>query len=252
MKTNYKKTLIAALGSLLLGAAVSASAETIRIAIDGSYAPFAVVDKEGQLQGFDVDIANALCEQMQADCKILPQPWEGIISGLQVKKFDAIISSMSVTEERSQAVDFSAPYYSNVLALLGAKSLQLGQLPEAMYGRSVGAYRSTVSSQYLEDNFADKVNIKLYDTQENAYLDLTAGRIDLLVSDKFPAWNWLQSKEAQGFEFKGEDIDIQDKVAVAVRKGSELKGAFSKAIAEIVASGRYQEINQRYFPFSIY
>lgn len=252
MTTHYKKSLIAALGGLLLGATVQANAETIRIAIDGSYAPFAVVDNEGQLQGFDVDIANALCEQMQADCEIVSQPWEGIISGLKVKKFDAIVSSMSVTEERARAVDFSSHYYSNVLTLLGAKSLQLGALPEAMYGRNVGAYRSTVSSQYLEDNFADQVNIKLYDNQENAYLDLTAGRIDLLVSDKFPAWNWLQSKEAQGFEFKGDDIDIQDKVAVAVRKGSKLKEAFSKAIAEIVANGRYQEINQRYFPFSIY
>ena len=236
----------------LLLCSLSSQADTIRIAIDGSYAPFAIVNAEGQLEGFDVDIANALCEQMQADCEIISQPWEGIIPGLRVKKYDAIISSMSVTKERAKVVDFSNRYYSNVLALLGPKSRNVDTSPEGLKGLTIGAYRSTVSSQYLEDNYAGEVDIKLYDTQENAYLDLSSGRIDLLVSDKFPAWDWLRTQEGADYEFKGADIDIQDQVAIAVRKGSPLKHAFDSAITAIVENGRYAEINARYFPFSIY
>ena len=250
--THRIKTLLS-LGALLLSSiSLSSQAETIRIAIDGSYAPFAVVDNSGSLSGFDVDIANALCKQMQADCEIVSQPWDGMIPGLRVKKFDAIISSMSITEERAKVVDFSARYYSNVLVMLGAKDRQFDTSDTGIKGLTIGAYRATVSSQYLEDNYSGKVDIKLYDTQENAYLDIKSGRIDLLVSDKFPAYNWLQSTDGQAYEFKGADIDIQDQVAIAVRKGSTLKQAFSNAISAIVADGRYAEINRRYFPFSIY
>ena len=237
--------------SLLL-VSLSSHAETIRIAIDGSYAPFAVVDASGELSGFDVDIAHALCEQMQADCKIVAQPWDGMIPGLRVRKFDAIISSMSITRERAKVVDFSDRYYSNVLVMIGPKDRKFDVSAEGLQGLTIGAYRATVSSQYLEDNFSGQVDIKLYDTQENAYLDMKSGRIDLLVSDKFPAYDWLQTADGQAYEFKGADIDIQDQVAIAVRKGSELKQAFSDAISAIVADGRYAEINSRYFPFSIY
>ncbi|WP_261843290.1 transporter substrate-binding domain-containing protein [Aliamphritea ceti] len=250
--TNRIKTLLSLSAILLSSFSLTSQAETIRIAIDGSFAPFAIVDNSGVLSGFDVDIANALCQQMQADCKIVSQPWDGMIPGLRVKKFDAIISSMSITEERSKVVDFSEKYYSNSLVLLGAKERQFDTSDAGLQGLTIGAYRATVSSQYLEDNYSGDVDIKLYDTQENAYLDMKSGRIDLLVSDKFPAYDWLQSADGQDYEFKGSDIDIQDQIAIAVRKGSALKQAFSDAISAIVANGQYAEINRRYFPFSIY
>jgi polar amino acid transport system substrate-binding protein len=96
------------------------------------------------------------------------------------------------------------------------------------------------------------VDVKLYDTQDNAYLDLAAGRLDGLLSDKFPAYDWLQSEEGQGFEFKGDDIDIGDKIGIAVRKNDPLKEKFNAAIKAIVENGTYETINARYFPFSIY
>ena len=236
----------------LLSLSLTATADPIRIAIDGSYAPFAVIDAAGQLQGFDVDIANALCKEMKADCKLVSQNWDGMIPGLKVRKYDAIISSMSITEERLRVVDFSNRYYSNTLAFIGAKgrSFQLDQ--DGLKGLSVGAYRSTISSQYLEDNYQGIVDIKLYDSQDLAYMDLKSNRIDLLVSDKFPVYNWIKSNDGNGFEFKGDDIDINDQIAIAIRKGSPLKARFNTAIDKIRENGVYQQINARYFPFSIY
>lgn len=168
------------------------------------------------------------------------------------RKYDAIIASMSITEERLRVVDFSEPYYSNVLALVGPKGTDLDTSPEGLKGLTVGAQRATIAGQYLEDNLGDVVNVKLYDTQDNAYLDLASGRLDALMSDKFPAYDWLQSEEGQGFEFKGEDVDINDKIGIAVRKGDPLKDKFSAAIKAIVDNGTYAEINAKYFPFSIY
>lgn len=249
------KTTIAAVSLATLaafGASVATAADKIRIATEGAYAPFNMTNEAGEAIGFDVDIAKALCAEMQAECEIVTQDWDGIIPGLMGRKYDAIIASMSITEERLRVVDFSEPYYSNVLALVGPKGTDLDTSPEGLKGLTVGAQRATIAGQYLEDNLGDVVNVKLYDTQDNAYLDLASGRLDALMSDKFPAYDWLQSEEGQGFEFKGEDVDINDKIGIAVRKGDPLKDKFSAAIKAIVDNGTYAEINAKYFPFSIY
>lgn len=250
---KISKTLTAL---LLAGAALfagNAQADRIRIATEGAYAPFNFVDASGQLQGFDVDIAKALCEKMQADCDIVAQDWDGIIPGLQARRYDAIIASMSITPERQRVVAFTNPYYSNVLAFIGPKGVEFGTDADSLKGKTLGAQRATIAGQYLEDTLGRSVTVKLYDTQDNAYLDLTAGRLDGMVSDKFPAYDWLQSDAGQGFEFKGEDIDIDDKIAIAVRRqDNALRERLNKALAEILEDGTYAEINARYFPFPIY
>lgn len=228
------------------------NAADIRIAVDGSYAPFAQVNEKGELFGFDIDIANALCHDMKLECEIVPQTWDGMIPGLKVGKFDAVISSMSITQERAKVVDFSERYYSNMLAFIGPKKTVFDTTDKGLKGLTIGAYRATVSSQYLEDNYSGQINIKLYDTQELAYLDLKAERIDLLLSDKFPAYDWLASQSKHVFEFKGKDIDINDKVAIALKKGSSLRQPFNQAIKNLWENGTYQSINNKYFPFLIY
>lgn len=242
-------TLIA--GSLMTAQAATAG-DKIRIATEGAYAPFNMVDSNGELIGFDVEIANALCEEMKADCEIVAQDWDGIIPGLRARKYDAIIASMSITEERLRVVDFSEKYYSNVLAFVTPEGSDIKTTKEGLKGLTVGAQRATIAGQYLEDNLSDVVSVKLYDTQDNAYLDLAAGRLDVLLSDKFPAYDWLRTDDGKGFAFNGEDIDINDEIGIAVRKGDELKDKFSAAIKGIVANGKYAEINEKYFPFSIY
>jgi polar amino acid transport system substrate-binding protein len=95
-------------------------------------------------------------------------------------------------------------------------------------------------------------NAKLYDTQENAYLDLNSGRIDVLVTDRLPGYDWLNSEQGEGFEFIGDAIDIGDQIGIAVRKGDKLRSRLNQAIEAIRADGSYDKINAKYFPFSIY
>jgi len=228
------------------------AADKVRIAIEGAYAPFNLTNAQGELEGFDVDIANALCAEMKADCELVQQDWDGMIPGLVGRKYDAIVASMSVTDERLKVVDFTDRYYSNVLAFLGPKGSMMDVSKTALEGKTIGAQRATIAGQHLEDNYADTVTIKLYDTQDNAYLDLAAGRLDGMLSDKFPAYDWMRTADGEGFEFKGQDIDIQDQIAIAIRKGDDLKAKFNDALAAIRANGTYDKINAEYFPFSIY
>lgn len=252
MKMRKLFAVAALIAGSLVSAQIATAGDKIRIATEGAYAPFNMVDASGALIGFDVEIANALCAQMKADCEVVAQDWDGIIPGLRARKYDAIIASMSITEERLRVVDFSEKYYSNVLAFVTPKGSTVETSKAGLKGLTVGAQRATIAGQYLEDNLSDTVNIKLYDTQDNAYLDLASGRLDVLLSDKFPAYDWLKTEDGQKFAFNGGDIDINDKIGIAVRKGDSLKDKFSAAIKAIVADGTYGKINEKYFPFSIY
>ncbi|MBR9829067.1 MAG: ABC transporter substrate-binding protein [Oceanospirillales bacterium] len=248
-----KLLTVAALAVLTTFSSMAAmAADKLRIASEGAYAPFNMINEQGELIGFDIDIAKALCAEMQVECEIVAQDWDGIIPGLMGRKYDAIIASMSITKERLRVVDFTDRYYSNVLAFVVAKDKELDISKENLAGLTIGAQRATRSGQYLEDELADVVNVKLYGTQGNAYLDLASGRLDALLSDKFPAYDWLQSEDGQGFEFRGAELDIDDQVAIAVRKRDPLKEKLNAAIKAIVENGTYAEINARYFPFSIY
>ncbi len=248
---TVRALLLALTVSLVLTAGGALATEKIRIGTEGAYPPFNQIDADGNLIGFDIDLARVLCDKMAVDCEFVTQDWDGIIPGLLARKYDVIIASMSITEERKQAVDFTDPYYSNKLQYVAAKDSDFD--PAQIEGKTIGAQRATISAQYLEDNLADKVSIKLYDTQENAYLDLATGRSDAVLADKLVTYEWLKSATAEGFDFVGEPIDIDDKIGIAVRKGeTELREMFNKAIAESRADGSYQAVNEKYFPFDIY
>jgi polar amino acid transport system substrate-binding protein len=231
----------------------AAQADRIRIATEGAYPPFNMKNTKGELVGFDVDIAKALCEQMKADCEIVAQDWDGIIPGLLAKKYDAIIASMSITPERQKKVSFTDPYYSNYLRFIAKKNSGLTISKSGLKGKRLGAQRATISAQYLEDNYRKTAKVKVYDTQEATFLDLKAGRLDAVLVDAYPGYNWLTKAENNEFDHVGDTIDINDKIGIAVRKGDKaLIKKFNKALKEIIASGAYKRINGNYFPFSIY
>jgi len=249
---NYKKVLFAAVTSLALGTSAVA-ADKLKVGTEGAYPPFNLIDASGKVVGFDIDIANALCAEMKVECEIVTSDWDGIIPALNAKKFDMIVASMSITEERKQAVDFTNPYYTNKLQFIAPKSSDLKTDKASLKGKVIGAQRATIAGTWLEDNLGDVVEIKLYDTQENAYLDLNSGRVDGVLADKFVNWEWLKSDAGKDYEFKGEPVFDNDKIAIAVRKGdTALTTNLDAALKAIVDNGTYKQINDKYFPFSIY
>ncbi len=240
--------ILAALAAVTLGGA-AASAQTLTIATEGAYPPFNNTTADGELTGFDVDIAKALCEEMGRECEIVAQDWDGIIPGLVQEKYDAIVASMSITPERLETIDFTDPYYSNYLALVAKDGSSMSV--DDVEGKAMGAQRSTIASEWAEDNYGRRGDIKLYDTQTAAYSDLTAGRVEVLVSDYLPVSEWL--KDNPDYSLIGDKIDIDDKIGIGIRQGEdELKQALNDALKAIRENGKYKEINDQYFPVDIF
>ena len=227
--------------------ATVAKEKVLRIGTEGAYAPFNYTNADGTLGGFDVDMANAICDDMQVTCEIMAQDWDGIIPGLKAGKYDAIVAAMSVTPERAQQVSFTDPYFSNALVFLAKKDSSFDpNNSDDINAHSIAAQRSTISSQWLEGAYP-KANMKLYDTLSNAFLDLGSGRVDAMISDKLPAIEWLSSPSGNDYVLKGAEIDINDNFAIAVRPGDPLQAKINQSLANLKANGTYDKINQKYF-----
>jgi lysine-arginine-ornithine-binding protein len=252
---RFTKTLALGFAAFLAAASFASAKDwsTVRIGTEGAYPPFNFIDSDGQLQGFDIDIAKALCDKMKVKCEFVAQDWDGIIPALQAGKYDAIFASMSATDERRQVIDFSDKYYYTPSAFIAAKDAGLtDNSPAALAGKALGAQGSTIQATELEENYKDS-DIKLYPKQEEVNLDLVSGRIDALLVDKIVGDEWLKTEDGKCCGFFGKDVIIGGPVAAGIRKeDQDLKAMLNKAIAEIVADGTYEKINAKYFPFSIY
>ena len=259
MGRSLRTFVTAAAVALAVGLAGSGTAaakewKTVRIGTEGAYPPFNYIDADGKLQGFDIDIANALCAAMKVECTLVAQDWDGIIPGLLAGKYDAIVASMSVTEERKQTVDFTDRYYRTPLAVVGPKDAGDDVSPEAMKGKVIGAQSATTQAIYAEEKYAPAgAEVKLYPTQDEVNLDLASGRLDAMIGDKFVVAEWVKKDGADCCKLLGDAPDTTTDTAIAVRKDDpELKAMINKAIADIRADGTYDRIVAKYFDFDIY
>lgn len=225
--------------------ATSVEGKDIRIATEGAYPPFNYTNNDGSLGGFDVDVINAVCDEIKANCEIVSQDWDGIIPGLLANKYDAIIAGMSITPERAATVDFSAPYFSNTMVWLAKKDGTFS--PDDITNKDLGSQRSTTLGEYLLVNFDNKDGnkVNLYDTYENAYLDLKSGRVDAVLAEKVSAADWLP--ENPEYAVIGEEIDNDDNLGIAFRKNDPLKAEFDRGIEAIRANGKLAEIEAANF-----
>jgi arginine/ornithine transport system substrate-binding protein len=258
-KLTRRLALAAAVGLVALAGVAEAKDWTkVRIGVEGAYPPFSLVGPDGQLQGFDIDIAKALCEQMKVECTLVQQDWDGIIPALLARKYDAIIASMSITEERKQKVDFTNKYYDTPARFVARKGANIQISKEGLAGKKVGVQRATIHDKYVTDNFGDTVEVVRYGTADEVDLDLVAGRIDLRLDDAVAiSEGLLKTDKGKDFEFVGppmnDDRWFGEGVGIALRKGdTELKEMFNKAIDGIRANGIYDKIAKKYFDFDVY
>ncbi len=255
MIRNRMRTAVAAALFAMAGAAVAAQ-ENLRICVEGAYPPFSETTSSGEVVGFDIDIANALCEEMGVQCEMVKTDWDGIIPALQERKCDAIVASMSITPERQQVIDFSKKYYRTPARFVAPKDAGFETTPEGLSDQVVGVQRGTIHQQFMEGEFPD-VELRLYGTQDEANLDLQSGRIDAIMADAIVVdEGFLKTDAGADYRFVGEPYSIPkyhgEGAGIGVRKGSDLAGRFSEAIEAIRQSGEYEDIQSRYFDFDIY
>ncbi|HSA81091.1 MAG TPA: ABC transporter substrate-binding protein [Geminicoccaceae bacterium] len=240
--------------------ATSAQAQDMRkvkIGTEGAYPPFNSIDPSGELVGFDVDIAKALCDAAKFECEFVVQDWDGIIPGLIAKKYDAIIASMSITDKRREVVDFTDKYYNTPAKFIAAKGAGFDISPEGLAGKAVGVQRATIHEDFLRGEFPE-VEVRAYATQDEANADLVSGRVDLVMADSVALLEgFLKTDAGADFEFVGPDYNEPkyhgEGAGIAIRKGEDdLLLLFNEAIDQIRADGTYQAINEKYFEFDVY
>ena len=219
------------------------------------YPPFAEKNAAGVWEGWEIEIAGAICAAMGEECEWVEVAWDGIIPALMSKKFDVIVSSMSITEERMKTIDFSDKYYNTPAAIIAPKGSDIDGSPASVAGKIIGVQVSTTHANYVEKHFTD-ATIKTYASFDEHNQDLVAGRVDAVVGDSLAIEPFLNSDSGGCCEIVGELNDVAvfgPGVGGGIRKeDTELKARFNAAIEKIRADGTFKTISDKYFNFDIY
>ena len=260
---KFRMGIIAA-AFLGLMAAAPSHAETLRVGMECTYAPFNYRTPEGEMAGYDVDVAQGIAKRIGVDLEYVCQEWDGMIPALLANKFDLIIASMSITNERKEKIDFSIPYRVSIGRILGAKSAHLklfddngAPIPEAFKGLRFGVERASTYAKWVAAKLPD-AEISLYDGAQPMLLDLESGRLDIAITNPMKAYlDFLSKDNGAGFEFVSPALNEPEffgpGVGVGLKKGNEaLLAKIDGALAEMIKDGSLDTYSHKYFPFSIY
>lgn len=259
MKRNHALHAIAA--TLLISAASLAPAlaqtpNKVRVAVEGNYPPFSQLGTDGKLSGFDIDIANAVCAEMKADCTLITQEFDGMMPALNAKKFDMIVASMTITPEREKVADFSDPYYDVPSRWVAKANSVAGNSAAQLKGKKIVVLRNSPRAKYVQDNYKDS-EVLLVAKESEVYMELAAGRADVaLGSSVVSSEAFLKKPEGKGYAQVGNTVKIgggsTGGVGIAMRKGdTELKNRVNAALKAIKANGTYKKMADKYFDFDI-
>ena len=278
---KLKKIILSVFASIFLFSS-TVSADTIRIATEGAYPPWNDSSEDGKLIGFEVDLANWLCIYMQRDCKIVAQDWDGMIPALRMRKYDAIMAGMSITDERKKVITFSQGYADEVasLAVMKGSDLEGMSTPEginlnlgggdvdkalktitgALSGKTVCTQIGTIHQNFLESGDVGKVDLRTYKTQDEVNLDLSNGRCDAALAAAV-AFTDYADKSGEAVVLVGPTFSggaFGNGVGVGIRKGGDdaigkrdakLLKDFNKAINKARKDGTISKLAIKWFGF---
>lgn len=225
--------------ALLAACATVAQAADLKVAIDPTYEPFTYKTPDGKPTGFDVDVANAICAELKRNCVFVEQVWDSMIPGLQARKYDVIVSSLSITEERKRVIDFSDRYYKTPSAIVVKKGTPYTG-PASLKGKRIGVLKGSTQEKWAMGELKPAgVTVVPYEAQDQVYLDINAGRLDGTVADKVEVHGgFLRKPEGKDYGYVGHDQYetkyYGDGIGIGMRKGQkELKEQINAAIKTI-------------------
>lgn len=245
-KLYYKLYKIALLTSLLL--AQPSFAQLVKFATEATYPPFVYTNNQGEIHGFDIEIAQTLCRRLNLECTFSNQPWDSLIPSLQFGKFDALIGAISITPERQEKVAFTIPYYKNSADfVIPAKQSSLQIKP----GTIIGVQAGTTLADYLTATYGNTIKINRYASAEQAFLDLIATRLDTVFGDQPVVSHWVKTGGQQQFKLANTPVQnpqyLGQGFGIALRKDEqELVKKFNEELVKLQNDGTYQQIYQRY------
>lgn len=256
------KHLLPMLGSALAAAALivaqAAQAETLRFGTDPTYPPYEYKLPSGQLAGLDIDIGNALCAASHVKCEWVEGSFDGLIAGLQSRKFDAINASLAATAARRAVMDFSTPLYPADIRLVAAKTAHLQPNVTSLAGKRVGVLQGSTQAAFAKLNWAAHgVTILEYQDQNSVYADLMNGRLDgTLVVGAAAQQGFLAKPEGRNFELAGAQIVdpalLSASSVIGVRKtDSRTLQMLDTAIAQLKQNGTIDRLTHKYLDAGI-
>jgi lysine/arginine/ornithine transport system substrate-binding protein len=262
MEMNLRKkvslALVAVAAACAAGSVSAADLKELRFGVEASYAPFESKTASGQLQGFDIDVGNAVCAKLQVKCVWVENDFDGLIPALQARKFDAINSDMTITEQRRQAIAFTDPIYTIPNQLIATKGSGLQPSAASLKGKHVGVLQGTIQEAYAKARWAPAgVDVVPYQTQDQIYADLSSGRLDASFQDAEAASKgFLKKPQGAGFDFAGPTVAdeklLGSGVGYGVRKSDKaLLDKLNGALKELKADGTIDKIAAKYFDVKV-
>ncbi len=250
---KIRRTALSAVALILFSGGVFAKEwKDVRFGVNPAYPPFESTTSEGKLQGFDIDLGNAICAHLKVKCIWVTNDFDGLIPALKARKIDAVLSSMTVTDTRKKQIDFSDRLFSGPSSIVTRQGSGLEPSPESLRGKTVGFQQGTIQEAYARAKWAPAgVQLKAYQSQDQVYADLVTGRLDASIQDMLEAeLGFLKSPQGSGFQSsKGiSDPLVPSDIAIGLRKGDdELKAMLNQAIQAIHTDGTYDQIQKKNF-----
>jgi ABC-type amino acid transport substrate-binding protein len=228
----------------------------ITIATEGAYPPFNYLDRKGLPAGFEMDLAQEACMRMKAECEFVTAKWDDLVPGLLDKKFDVVMSSLEVNNERRRRLGLSRRYYLSPGAFVAARGQPFDGPPTLLRNKKIGVQKDSMHADWLDKSFRRSAQIKRYATVKDALAALARDEIDAVFGDKVQLWLWSKQPEGSCCEVMGQDIKDTQTLGVGVaaglrREDIKLREAFNRALGEMIGDGTYKKLNDKYFPFSL-
>jgi lysine/arginine/ornithine transport system substrate-binding protein len=242
---------IAVVGVPALSGACAAA--TLRFGTDASYPPYEYKLPDGRLAGLDVDIGNAMCAAANVKCVWVESSFDGLIAGLQARKFDAINASMAPTAARRAVMDFTQPVYAADIRLVAARGAHLKPDAASLAGKRVGVLQGSTQAAFVKSSWEGRgVLVREYQDQDSIYADLVNGRLDAtVVVGSAARLGFLAKPQGARFELAGPRIEdpsiLGASSVIGVRKGdTRTLQALDSALARLKQDGTISRLEKQY------
>lgn len=257
---NHRRLFASAIAIACVACAVPAFAQApgwakVRVGVEGNYPPFSKMGPDGKLSGFDIDIALAVCAQMKAECTLVQQEWDGMMPALRARKFDMIVASMTISDERRKAADFSDPYYDVPSRFVARAGAFKDHSPKSLEGKRIVVLRNSPRAKHIAEQYKGS-EVLLVNKETDVYMELVAGRGDIgFGSSVVSGEAFLKKPEGKGFAQVGPNVRLDaggGGVGIAFRKGDDaLREKVNAALKAIKADGTYKRLAAPYFDFDV-
>jgi len=224
------------------------AAKVYVVGTDAAYAPFESQNEKGEIVGFDIDVVKAVAKKAGLEVKFVNTPWEGIFNALNQGDRDLLVSAVTITDERKQTMDFSAPYFdaAQLIAVKqNSKVSKFDDLKKLKVGVQTGTTGDEAATKLLGKN---STSIKRFESTPLALKELEAGGVDAVVADNGVVVHYIANNPGGKFKTVNDKAFVPEQYGIVVRKGNkELLGKIDQGLGAIKADGTYDKIYAQYF-----